>query len=61
MEAKTSDKAIIAAMRQKEIKINIEKKERKRKVLFQLLETTIGLSRKLLLMGSGQVLDTTFY
>lgn len=61
MEAKTSDKAIIAAMRQKEIKINIEKKERKIKFLFQLLETTIGLSRKLLLMGSGQVLDTTFY
>lgn len=61
MEAKTSDKAIIAAMRQKEIKINIEKKERKIKFLFQLLETTIGLSRKLLLMGSSQVLDTTFY
>lgn len=34
MEAKTSDKAIIAAMREKEIKINIEKKERKSKVLF---------------------------
>lgn len=61
MEAKTSDKAIIVAMRQKEIKINIEKKERKSKVLFQLIETTIGLSKKLLLMGSGQVLDTTFY
>lgn len=57
MEAKTSDKAIIAAMGQKEIKSTLKRKKKQ----VSLLETTVGLSMKLLLLGSGQVLDTTFY